>query len=105
MRPLRVGFLGFNGVMALDLVGRIDAFTTAGIDESDGKAGSLYETVIIGLSNEPFRSETGIAFNPDKTIANAPPLDTLMIPRGGELPDPHTPRKLADWLHKLPSKL
>src|SRR5947209_18740106 len=82
MRPLRVGFLGFNGVMALDLVGPIDAFTTAGIDASDGKAGSLYETVIIGLSNKPFRSESGIAFNADKSIANAPSLDTLMIPGG-----------------------
>jgi len=105
MKPLRVGFLGFNGVMALDLVGPIDAFTTAGIDESDGKAGSLYETVIIGLSNKPFRSESGIAFNPDQTIANAPPLDTLMIPGGIGLRDPDTQRKVADWIHKRAPKL
>src|SRR5437762_1128399 len=91
--------------MALDLVGPIDAFTTAGIDEYDGKAGSLYETVIIGLSNKPFRSESGIAFNPDKTIANAPTLDTLMIPGGVGLRDPDTQRKVADWIHKRASKL
>ena len=105
MKPLRIGFLGFTGVMALDLVGPIDAFTTAGIDESDGKAGSLYEIVIIGLSNKPFRSESGIAFNPDKTIANAPPLDTLMIPGGIGLRDPDTQRKVADWIHKRAPKL
>src|ERR1051326_3370747 len=82
MKPLRVGFLAFNGVMALDLVGPIDAFTTAGIDDADGKAGSLYETIIIGLNSKPFRSESGILFNPDKTIANAPLLDVLVIPGG-----------------------
>src|SRR5439155_8503972 len=97
MKPLRVGFLGFNGVMALDLVGPIDAFTTAGIDEADGRAGSLYETVIIGLSNKPFRSESGIAFNPDKTIANATHLDKLMIPGGVGFRDLDTQEQGDNW--------
>jgi len=30
-KSLSVGFLGFQGVMALDLVGPIGAFTTAGV--------------------------------------------------------------------------
>ena len=58
--------------MALDLVGPIDAFTTAGVDEADGRAGALYETVIIGLREKPFKSESGITFHPDTAIENAP---------------------------------
>ncbi len=36
MANKRVGFLGYDGVMALDLAGPIDAFTTAAIEDSDG---------------------------------------------------------------------
>lgn len=98
MKPLRVGLLGFNGVMALDLVGPIDAFKTAGVDQADGQAGTLYETIIIGLTNKPFKSESGIAFQPDRSVANAPQLDTLIVPGGCGLRDPDTQKKAADWL-------
>src|SRR5215470_1782578 len=98
MKPLRIGFLGFDGVMALDLVGPIDAFTTAGVDEADGEAGACYETVIIGLNRKPFKSESGIVFSPARTIANAPALDTLIIPGGVGLRRPETLRKVSDWV-------
>jgi len=105
MKPLRVGFLGFEGVMALDLVGPIDAFTTAGVDEADGQAGALYETVIIGLGSKPFKSESGIVFRPDKTIANAPPLDTLIVPGGQGLRKPDTLAKTAAWIRSRAPKI
>jgi len=105
MKPLRVGFLGFDGVMALDLVGPIDAFTTAGVDETDGQAGAYYETVIIGLNRKPFKSESGIVFRPDKTVANAPLLDTLIIPGGFGLRKPNTLKKVSDWLRDQAKKI
>jgi transcriptional regulator GlxA family with amidase domain len=105
MKPLTVGFLGFEGVMALDLVGPIDAFTTAGVDEADGQAGALYETMIIGLSDKPFKSESGIVFHPDKTIANAPPLDTLIIPGGQGLRKPETLKKASEWIRSRESRV
>src|SRR5262245_41191698 len=105
MKPLRVGFLGFDGVMALDLVGPIDAFTTAGVDEAEGRAGALYETVIIGLSDKPFKSESGIVFHPDKTIANAPPLDTLIVPGGQGLRKPDTLKRAAEWIRSRAPKI
>jgi transcriptional regulator GlxA family with amidase domain len=98
MKSIRVGILAFDGVMALDLVGPIDAFTTAGFEESHAQVESLYETLIIGLNNKPFKSESGIIFNPDKTIEDAPPLDTLIVPGGRGLRDLDTQRKTADWL-------
>ena len=98
MKRLRVGLLGFNGVMALDLVGPIDAFTTAGVDEAEGQAGTLYETTIIGLNKKPFRSESGITFQPDNTIADSLVLDTVIVPGGCGLRVPETQRRVATWL-------
>lgn len=98
MKSIRVGLLAFDGVMALDLVGPIDAFTSARFDESDAQPGPLYETVIIGLNSNPFKSESGIVFNPDNTIADAPPLDTLIVPGGRGLRHFDIQQKIADWL-------
>ena len=98
MKPLRIGFLGFDGVMALDLVGPIDAFTNAIVEESKDQMASLYEVVIIGLTNRPFTSESGVVFKPHKTIAKAPPLDTLIIPGGKGLRVPETQKRAAEWI-------
>ena len=98
MKSLRVGFLAFDGVMALDLVGPIDAFTAASVDEADAQACSLYQTVIIGLNYRPFKSESGIVFNPDKTIADAPALDTLIVLGGRGLRDINIQAQISDWL-------
>lgn len=97
-KPLRVGILGFEGLMALDLVGPIDAFTSALIEEK-GDTVSCYEVVIIGLTGRPFTSESGVVFKPHKTIQNAPPLDTLIIPGGRGLRVPETQKKAAEWIN------
>ena len=104
MKPLRVGFLGFEGVMALDLVGPIDAFTSAAVEEGKSQTTSCYEVVIIGLTRQPFVSESGVVFKPHKTIANAPALDTLIIPGGRGLRVPETQRKAAEWISSRAAK-
>jgi len=104
MNPLRVGFLGFEGVMALDLVGPIDAFTNAVAEDSKGQTASCYEVVVIGLTNRPFTSESGVVFKPHKTITNAPALDTLIIPGGKGLRVPDTQRKTAEWISSRAAK-
>jgi transcriptional regulator GlxA family with amidase domain len=99
MKQKRIGLLGFDGAMALDLVGPIDAFTTATIDESSDQASGCYEVMIIGFNNRPFVSESGILFKPHRTILNAPPLDTLIIPGGKGLRQPETLKKAAEWIN------
>jgi transcriptional regulator GlxA family with amidase domain len=96
--PIRVGILGFEGVMALDLVGPVDAFSSAFTEDSDGKPVACYEVVIIGLTARPFTSENGIIFKPHTTIAAAPRLDTLIIPGGKGLRVPETQRHAAAWI-------
>jgi transcriptional regulator GlxA family with amidase domain len=97
MKPKTIGLLGFDGVMALDLIGPSDAFASA-IDDSNGQPSSCYEVVVIGLTNKPFVSESGVIFRPHKTILNAPALDTLIIPGGKGLREPETQRKVAEWV-------
>src|SRR5215472_3845361 len=98
MKRKRVGLLGFDGVMALDLVGPFDAFVTAGVDEGSGEAGSCYEVVIIGLTNQPFVAESGVVFQPHRSMSDAPPLDTLIIPGGRGLRQPQTLATVAKWV-------
>lgn len=62
------------------------------------KTAACYETLIIGLTQRPFVSESGVVFVPRKTIANAPVLDTLVIPGGKGLRVPETQKRAADWI-------
>ena len=103
MKMRRIGLLGFEGVMALDLVGPFDAFTSAFIEET-GEISSCYEVCIIGLTSQPFTSENGIIFKPHTTITRARPLDTLVIPGGKGLRVPQTQAAIAEWVRKRVAK-
>ncbi len=98
MERKRVGFLGYEGVMALDLAGPIDAFTSATLDGIDGKPESCYDVFIVGLNKKPFASESGIVFTPHATIHDVRKLDTLIIPGGKGLRAPAVQRKAAAWI-------
>src|SRR6516164_5423095 len=98
MKMRRVGRLGFDGVMALNLVGPIDAFTSAAIEGSDGVPRRCYEAVIVGFSRRPFVSQSGILFKPHTTTRHAPPLDTLIVPGGPGLRNPRTQAAVAGWI-------
>jgi transcriptional regulator GlxA family with amidase domain len=84
--------------MALDLVGPIDAFSTATVDGRDGAPQHCYDIVVIGLSKKPFVSESGIVFQPHTTIRNVPHLDTLVIPGGKGLRESRTQRAVSQWV-------
>src|SRR3954463_7807584 len=98
MTPLRVGFVGYDGADALDLIGPAEAFATACCDMGRGKLERCYQVSIIGLSPKPFETELGIAFHPSLTMETAPKLDTLIIPGGHGLRIPETNAKVAKWV-------
>ena len=98
MKAKKIGLLGFDGVMALDLVGPVDAFTSAEIEEPNGQPSRCYEVVIIGFSDKSFVSESGVVFKPHKTMSNAPALDTLILPGGKGLRVPETQARVAEWI-------
>jgi transcriptional regulator GlxA family with amidase domain len=95
----RIGVLGFNGVNAVDVVGPIEVFASAGrADFTRRESKGLYQTYVIGLTDEPFTAESGLRFLPDCRLADAPALDTLIVPGGWGLRDPATSAAVSAWL-------
>ena len=103
VRPVRkrIGFLGFDGIMALDLVGPMEAFSNAPCgDEPDATVGG-YEIVILALDRRPFTSEAGLLMHPTSCLRDAPELDTLIIPGGVGLRRPKVLREVVPLLREL----
>lgn len=83
-RPVhRIGFLLFDGMMALDLVGPMEAFAIANIAHSHANGHPCYELIVVGLRRGDATAVSGLVLKPQTTLADCPPLDTLVIP-GGE---------------------
>ena len=98
MKPLRVGLIGYDGVQALDIIGPSDAFTIADIETDNGQRRPCYEVIIIGITNKPFRAESGVSFQPHTTLRNAPTLDTLIIPGGRGARIGKSGNLIAKWI-------
>ena len=96
MSRKRIGFLGFDNLTALDLVGPLDVFSTA----RDAGAGGAqaYETVVIGVTGRPFTSDSGLVLKPACSMSAAPQLDTLIIPGGHGLREPRTNERVSSWV-------
>lgn len=91
-RPQRIGFLLFDGLTALDLVGPMEAFAAA----NAGK--KAYELVTIGLRRSAVTAESGLVFKPGVTLSDCPRLDTLVIPGGAGLRRPGPNSIIAAWI-------
>ena len=85
MTPKRIGLIGFDGVVAIDLAGPAEAFACAEIRDGKSLPERCYEVLTIAESNRPFISESGLIFTPHKTFKNAPSFDTLIVPGGSGL--------------------
>ncbi|HMK38991.1 MAG TPA: AraC family transcriptional regulator, partial [Bacteroidota bacterium] len=101
MKNRRIGIIGYDGVMALDIAGPVDAFAAvAEYSELSKQAGS-YEVIVIGLTRAPFAAQSGLLFKPHTTVAKAPPLDTLIIPGGPGLRIPATQERVSSWVRSV----
>src|SRR5512140_2461565 len=98
MQPKRIGFLGFDGITALDLVGPTETFAAAALDDGHGARRACYTPVTIGVTGKSFRAESGLTFRADTTLPAAPALDTIVIPGGSGLRHPGVSSAVAAWL-------
>ncbi|HEV3409229.1 MAG TPA: hypothetical protein VG095_02970, partial [Chthoniobacterales bacterium] len=98
MAALRVGFLGYEQVNALDIVGPAEAFASAVRDNGKGSPEPCYEVLVLGLTRRPFSAESAIIFQPATTLENAPKLDTLIIPGGCGLRVSETNATIARYI-------
>lgn len=102
-RTRRIGFLGYPRITALDLVGPLDVFATANLLIEANSAGAVppaYELVVLGLSKHAFAAESSIVFLPHVALADAPKLDTLVVPGGCGLREPAPLRAVSQWLRR-----
>jgi transcriptional regulator GlxA family with amidase domain len=100
-RTRRIGFLGFPQFNALDLTGPMDVFSAAAeleLERAGARRKPVYETIVLGLDHAPFRAESTLAVLPDATLADSPPLDTVIVPGGCGVREPATLAALAHWL-------
>lgn len=96
MKAKRIGLVGFDGVVAIDLSGPADAFAIANETASDPRP--AYEVVVISPSSKPFVSGSGLVFKPQRTFKNAPFLDTLIVPGGSGIRKPAINRSVSAFV-------
>ena len=90
-----IGLLIFDGAEELDFVGPWEVFTMAKVLRDD------IRVVTIAERAEPVRCAKGMRVIPDHTIADAPPLDVVMVPGGqGTRREVDNP-VLIDWLRRI----
>lgn len=95
--PRRIGFLLFDGLTALDLVGPMDAFAAA-------SAGTgAYDLVTVGLRRHAITAESGLIFKPGVTLFDCPRLDTLIVPGGAGLRRASPNAIITAWIQQRAS--
>lgn len=91
-----IGFLVYDGMQALDLVGPLDVFDAANRLYHGPQP---YRLILIGLAGGgTLRLENGLAIVPDCLPEDAPVLDTLIIPGGEGSRRINRKRELLDWI-------
>jgi transcriptional regulator GlxA family with amidase domain len=92
-RRHNIAFLGFDRIQLLDLVGPLEAFTTAN-DVVDGRK---YHCFIVS-ENPTFTSESQIRLLSDYQIKDTPEIDTLIIPGGAGAREAAITSKIRPWI-------
>lgn len=96
MAPRRIGLVGYDDITALDLVGPMEAF-----DSANGhceRGAPAYSFIVLSHKGRPFMSEAGLKIAADASFAEAPPLDTIIVPGGRGLRLGDEVKPIAQWL-------
>jgi transcriptional regulator GlxA family with amidase domain len=101
--PRLIGFLGFDGVQALDLFGPADVFVSDVFlsRELGGETQTRwppYEVRIIGATGRRFMTSSGISVRADSVMGGRMKLDTLIVPGGAGLRRAGVGEKVAAWI-------
>ncbi|HXC57077.1 MAG TPA: GlxA family transcriptional regulator [Rhizomicrobium sp.] len=91
--PRRIGLVCYDGLTALDLVGPQEVFDTANAQQP-----GAYELLVLSAGGKPVVSEAGLRIVPALSLAQAPPLDTILVPGGAGLRDPAVAAPIVAWL-------
>lgn len=95
-QPKTVGIVIYEGVALLDFAHPMEAFRAAQREAG----GACYNVVLIGATSKQVRTDSMVKLYASHTLAQAPPLDTLIIPGGAGIRDGVTLPLLANWLRE-----
>ena len=96
--PKLIGIVGYEDAEALDIAGPAEAFSSAMTRDRDAQPRPCYRVIVIGLTNKAIRTSAGIVIKPERTIHDAPALDTLIVPGGKGLRVEATSSRVARWV-------
>ena len=91
-----IGFLAFDGMRLLDMMGSLEAFSIA--RNQTGSERLCYRPIVVAPDRKTFRSAAGAVVKAHHTFATAPVLDTIVIPGGPELRNSAMSREIAAWV-------
>src|SRR5271170_3844315 len=92
----RIGFVGYDGVTALDLFGPLEVFDTA--NQHAREALRPYELLVLSPSGAPFTLDQGIVVSAHAALSDALPLDTVIVPGGSGARDTEKTGAAVTWL-------
>ena len=83
MTRLRIGILVFDDVEVLDVCGPFEVFSVAGRAAVRAGRAAPFEVVLIAAGSPgPVQARGGLPLQLDVGLAEAPPLDVLLVPGG-----------------------
>ncbi len=78
MKTRSVGILIFDDVEVLDFCGPFEVFAVTGAQVAKG----AFDVFTVAHSLDPITARNGLSINPRYSLADAPPIDVLLIPGG-----------------------
>ncbi len=100
MARRHIVIVGYDDITSLDLSGPLEAFSTAYVEDSQGKRQACYKVTIAALGAKTFRSESGLRVTAACSLNSLRHLDTLLIPGGSGMRTSDAARKLAKWISR-----
>ena len=99
MGKRRLAILGYDGVAAINLVGPLEAFSNARLQDEGGKEVPCYDVSICGCTGAQFISDTGVVFCASElNDKQREPFDTIIIPGGTGLHSARTCAAVTEWI-------
>jgi transcriptional regulator GlxA family with amidase domain len=100
MTPKHIVIVGYDNITSLDLAGPLEAFSSAYIEDSQGKRQPCYKVTIAALGAKTFCSESGLRMTAACSLSSLRHLDTLLIPGGSGMRTSATGLRLATWISR-----
>ncbi|MBI1198110.1 MAG: helix-turn-helix domain-containing protein [Phenylobacterium sp.] len=98
MATRTIGIVGYPGANALDLTGPAEVFASVPLVTPPGEP--AYEVVVLSPDGAPFRCESGLEIAARFALADAPALDTIVVPGGAGVRAPEVLGPLGGWLRE-----